>query len=308
MSGALAVPRPVGLDDLTRDRTGHVVRRTWFDRAMRWLLPLLYLVAILPILDLVYWVARGALPSLSLATLTTNPSPGVGSGGGLYAPLVGSVAILAVATGVALALGFLGGLATAEYLDERSAGIVRVTANIMAGTPSIVLGLFGYIAFVTFFGWGPSLAAAGVTLGIFMTPYIFRAADLAYSSVPSHIREAAVGAGARPIQYLLRVASPIALPQVLSGVFLAMAIGVGETAPIYLTTTAVELPPLGLFAPASALPLYIWSGFETGLVLPSAIALAYEAAFLLLVIVVGLNILVRLIAARARRRLEGLFQ
>jgi len=308
MSSALSSPSTFAFDDLTRDRSGHVRRRSWFDGAMRWLLPLLYLVAILPILDLVYWVARGAFPSLSLATLTANPTPGVGSGGGLYAPLMGSIAILALATAVALALGFLGGLTTAEYLDERSAGIVRVTANVMAGTPSIVLGLFGYIAFVTFFGWGPSLAAAGVTLGIFMTPYVFRATDLAYTSVPPHIREAAVGAGARPVQYLLRVASPIALPQVLSGVFLAMAIGVGETAPIYLTTTAVVLPPLGLLAPASALPLYIWSGFETGLVLPSAIALAYEAAFLLLVIVIGLNVLVRLVAARARRRLEGLFQ
>ncbi|HYA57379.1 MAG TPA: ABC transporter permease subunit [Thermoplasmata archaeon] len=293
------------VDDLRRDRSGHVWRRTMWDRCIGWLLPLLFLVAIIPILDLVYWVALRALPTFSVQVLTTNPS---GAGGGLYAPLVGSVVILALATGVALLFGFLGGLATAEYLSEQAAGMVRVTANVMAGTPAIVVGLFGYVAFVTYFGWNLSLAAASVTLGIFMTPYVFRATDLAYASVPSHIREAAVGSGARPLQYLLRVATPIAFPQVLSGVFLAMAIGVGETAPIYLTTTAVELPPLGLLQPASALPLYIWTGFQTGYILPSAIHLAFQAAFLLLVIVVGLNILVRLIAARSRRRLEGLFQ
>ena len=293
------------VDDLTRDRSGHVRRRTLFDRCARWLLPLLFLVAIIPIVDLVYWVAVRALPTFTLAVLTTNPS---GASGGLYAPLVGSLSILLVATLVSLLFGFLGGLATAEYLDERSASMVRITANVMAGTPAIVVGLFGYVTFVQYFGWKLSLAAAAVTLGIFMTPYVFRATDLAYASVPSHIREAAIGSGARPLQYLLRVASPIALPQVLSGIFLAMAIGVGETAPIYLTTTAVELPPVGLLQPASALPLYIWSGFQTGYILPSAIHLAFQAAFLLLVIVVGLNILVRIVAARSRRRLQGLFQ
>jgi len=293
------------IDDLRRDRSGHLRQRRIIDRFAAWLLPLLYLVAIIPILDLVYWVSRQALPTMTLATLTTNPS---GAAGGLYAPLVGSVTILLLATLVALAFGFLGGLATAEYLTEGAAGMVRVTANVMAGTPAIILGLFGFIAFVEYFGWGLSLAAASVTLGIFMTPYVFRATDIAYASIPPHIREAAVGSGARPIQYLLRVATPIALPQVLSGIFLAMAIGIGETAPIYLTTTAVELPPLGLFQPVSALPLYIWSGFQTGYILPSAIHLAFQASLLLLVIVIGLNILVRIIAARSRRRLEGLFQ
>jgi phosphate transport system permease protein len=293
------------IDDLRRDRSGHLRRRTLLDRCIGWLLPLLFLVAIVPILDLVYWIGLRALPKFSFAVLVTNPS---GASGGLYAPLMGSLIILALATLVALAFGFFGGLATAEYLDERAAGWVRVTANVMAGTPAIVIGLFGYITFVTYFGWKLSLEAAAVTLGIFMTPYVFRATDLAYASVPPHIREAALGSGARPLQYLLRVASPIAFPQVLSGVFLAMAIGVGETAPLVLTTTPVELPPLGLNQPASALPLYIWSGFQTGYILPSAIRLAFQAAFLLLIIVVGLNILVRIIAARSRKRLEGLFQ
>lgn len=294
------------VDDLRTDRTGHLRRRTVLDQCAKWLLPLLFAVAVVPILDLVYWVGRSALPGFTLATLVTNPTGQ--QGGGLFAPLVGSLAILSLATLASLAFGFFGGLATAEYLSEEAAGLVRVTANVMAGTPAIIVGFFGFLTFVIYFGWGLSWAAGSVTLGIFMTPYVFRATDLAYASIPPYIREAAVGAGARPLQYLLRVATPIALPQILSGVFLAMAIGVGETAPIYLTTTSVNLPPLGLFQPASALPLYIWSGFQTGYILPGAIRLAFQAAFLLLVIVIGLNVLVRIIAARSRRRLEGLFQ
>jgi len=307
MAGALvSAPQALApVDDLRRDRSGRLRSRTLFDRAIAWVLPLLYLVAIIPILWLVYYVSLHALPGFTVQVLTTNPS---GATGGLYAPLVGSLAILSLATLVSLLFGFLGGLTTAEYLSERGAGLIRITANVMAGTPAIVVGLFGYIAFVQYFGWGFSLEAASVTLGVFMSPYVFRATDLAYASVPPHIREAALGSGARPLQYLLRVATPIAFPQILSGIFLAMAIGVGETAPLVMTTHLVNLPPLGLNQPASALPLYIWSGFQTGYILPSAIRLAFQAAFLLLAIVVGLNILVRIIAARARRRLEGLFQ
>jgi phosphate transport system permease protein len=295
--------RTVLTDDLRYDRTGHAARRTAFDKVVGWLLPLLFLVAILPILDLVYWISRRAVPYMSVQTLTTNPN---GNGGGLYAPLVGSLEILALATLVAILFGFFGGLATAEFLPERASGLVRISANVMVGTPAIIVGLFGYFVFVTYFGWGFSLAAAGLTLGIFMTPYVFRATDIAYASVPPHIREAALGSGAGRMQYLLRVGTPIAFPQVLTGVFLGMAIGIGETAPLVLTTVASELPATGLLTPSNALPFYIWSGYTS--IFPGEIQRCFEAAFLLLVIVIGLNILVRVIAARYRRRLEGLFQ
>lgn len=291
------------IDDLRADRSGGVWARTNFDRVVGWLLPFLFLVAILPIVDLVLWLGGNALPHLTWTVLSTNPS---GNAGGLYAPLIGSVYILLLATSVALLFGFFGGLATAEYLPERSAEIIRVSANVMVGTPAIIVGLFGYVTFVLYFGWGLSLIAGSVTLGIFMTPYIFRATDLAYTSVPPHIREAAFGSGASSTQYLGRVATPIAFPQVLTGVFLAMAIGVGETAPLVMTTLQTELPPTGLFAPAGSLPFYIWSGYSS--IFPSQIHLAFEAAFLLLAIVIALNVVVRFIAARARRRLEGLFQ
>ncbi len=290
-------------DDIRFDRVGHARRRLALDRVASWLLPLLFLVAIFPILDLVYWVSEHAVPGFTWQVIVTNPS---GNAGGLYAPLMGSLSILGLATGFAIAFGFFGGLATAEFLGPRSAEMVRITANVMVGTPAIIVGLFGYFAFVIYFGWHLTLAAASLTLGIFMTPYVFRSTDLAYATVPSHIREAAYGSGAGAGQYLIRVATPIAFPQVLTGVFLAMAIGVGETAPLVLTTLQSNLPPTGLFSPSNALPFYIWSGYTS--IFPTEIRLAFQAAFLLLIIVVGLNILVRVIAARARKRLEGLFQ
>jgi phosphate transport system permease protein len=290
--------------DLLYDRTALTRFRLGLDRALGWLLPLLFLVAILPILDLVYYVSAHALPTLSWEILTTaNPY----QTDALRVPILSTLYFMGLATSFALLLGLFGGVATAELLSERAAGYVRTTANLLAGTPSVAVGYFGYFTFVLFFGWGLSFIAGVLTLAFFMTPYIFRTADLAFTSVPRHIREAALGAGAAPSQYILRVGTPIAFPQILTGVFLALAIGVGETAPIWLTTTPGLLVPQTWTAPVTVLTELIWENFAAP---PGsgAQALAWQVAFLLLVIVVALNIVVRLFAHRYQRRLEQLYQ
>jgi phosphate transport system permease protein len=182
-----------------------------------------------------------------------------------------------------------------------------MSANLLAGMPSVIVGYFGYFAFVLYFGWGLNFIAGVFTLAFFMTPYIFRTADLAFSSIPRPIREAAYGSGAKPIQYILRIGTPIAFPQILTGVFLAMAIGVGETAPIILTVQPGLLVPSSLFQPAVYMTYLIWTGFNQ----PAnsvALTLAFQAAFLIIVTVLALNIVVRFVASRYRKRLEGLYQ
>jgi phosphate transport system permease protein len=278
--------------------------RLGFDRVIGWLLPLLFIVAIFPILDLVYFIATRALPTLTWSVLTsTNPY----NTDSLGVPIESTAEVMLLATGIAILLGLFGGIATAEFLSEQAAGYVRMTANMLVGTPSVILGYFGYFLFVLHFGWGLSFLAGSVTLAFFMTPYIFRTADLAFSSVPRHIREAAMGSGAQPHQYILRVGAPIAFPQVMNGIFLALAIGVGETAPIVLTTTASVIAPTSLYSPVSFLTATIWANFSEP---PgtSGLALAFQAALVLLAVVVGLNIVVRLISARYQKRLEGLYQ
>jgi phosphate transport system permease protein len=302
MAAATAVVR--GSEELLYDHSALTRFRLGLDRALGWLLPLLFLVAILPILDLVYFVALRGLPSLTWQVLTTtNPY----TTDALRVPILSTLYLMGLATSFAVLLGLFGGVATAELLSDRAAGFVRTTANLLAGTPSVAVGYFGYFAFVLAFGWGLSFIAGVLTLSFFMTPYIFRAADLAFTSVPRHIREAALGSGAGPSQYILRVATPIAFPQILTGVFLAMAIGVGETAPLWLTTTPGLLVPSTLTAPVTVLTELIWENFSappnSGLQ-----TLAWQAAFLLLVVVVALNIVVRLFARHYQKRLEGLYQ
>ncbi len=279
-------------------------RRRRLDRWIGRLVPIVFLVAIVPILDLIYWISQRALPTLTWTTLTTNPT---GNAGGLYGPIVGTVDLLLFGLAIAVPLGIVSGLASAVFLPFRWGEVVRGAGDLLVGLPSVILGYFGYFALVIYFGWGASLLAGGVTLGFFMFPYIARASDQAFSSVPSDLKDAALGAGARLRQYARRVAFPIALPQILSGIFLAAAIGIGETAPLLWTALFSSYPPTNLSEPTGYLTGLIWNYYDEPLTFGTEVTLAFQAAFLLIAIVVAMNVIVRIYAERSRKKLEGLY-
>jgi phosphate transport system permease protein len=291
-------------EDTLFDRSIRTRWRIGFDRVIGWVLPLLFLVALLPILDIVYYISANALPTFSWNVLTSTSLTQTDV---LAVPIISTFELLGLATALAVGFGLIGGIATSEFLSDRTAGWIRMTANMLAGTPSIVVGYVGYFLFVIYFGWGAVMAAGSLTLAFFMTPYIFRTADLAFSSIPRPIREAAYGAGAGPLQYVARVGAPIAFPQILTGIFLAMAIGVGETAPIFLTTATSNILPPSVFSGATYLTVLIWENFTQGPGSP-LYKIAFQSAFILIVIVLGLNVIVRIISARYQKRLQGLYQ
>jgi phosphate transport system permease protein len=278
-------------------------RRLVLDRALRWVFPLALLVVLLPLFDMIYWISIRALPTFTWATLTTDQ---VGLGGGLYAMILGSFTLLGLATGIAALVGISAGMFTAEYAPPSIQRPARLAGNLLAGVPAIVVGYFGYYALVLYTHWGYTSLAGGITLGVFMVPYIYRTADLAFANVPSQQREAALAIGARRSQYLLRVALPIALPAILSGVFLSMAIGLGETAPLLYTAGWSSTPVVGLFQPTSFLTGAIWNFYDFPSTEGSFQTLAFQAAWLLLLMVIGLNILVQIVAERYRRRTRGM--
>jgi phosphate transport system permease protein len=307
MAGAVVTGPKAASDNLFYDHSARTRFRVGFDRWIGRVLPLLFIVALFPIIDLVYFVTVRALPTLSFGNLTNTQPYANLNGDAVGIAVVGTIYVMTIATSLAVVMGLFGGIATAEFLGERAAGWVRMSANMLAGTPSVVVGYFGYFAFVVYFGWGYSLIAGALTLAFFMVPYTFRTADLAFSSIPRSIREAALGSGARIHQYILKVATPIAFPQILTGIFLAMAIGVGETAPIVLTTHTSLLVPTSLTSGVWFLTVTIYNGYSEP---PgnNGLAQAFQAAFLIMVVVIALNIVVRVVAARYQKRLEGLYQ
>jgi phosphate transport system permease protein len=297
---------PDPADDLRRGDTLALRWRTGFDKSMGYLLPLLFLVALIPIIDLVWYISSQAIPTLSWQVLTSYGN--YQSQDALGVPIVTTFLFVTLATTIAVCIGLFGGIATAEFLSDQTAAWVRTSANLLAGMPSVIVGYFGYFLFCLYFGWGLSFVAGVFTLSFFMCPYVFRTADLAFTSVPRHIREAAYGSGTKPVQYILKVGTPIAFPQILTGVFLAMAIGVGETAPIILTVSPSVLVPTGLLSPATYLTYLIYTGWENAATSHLALVIAYQAAFIIIVTVLALNVVVRVVAAWYRKRLAGLYQ
>lgn len=292
-----------GDPDNLRGRGGRVGVRIAVDRVMPWVLLGAFVVILFPLGDMIYWIAQQALPTLTWATVT---EPQVGLGGGLSQMISGTLVILGLSTVVAASIGVPAGMYTAEYASPRIAELGRLAGYLLSGVPAVVLGFFGLLLLCSYAGWGYSLGAGALTLAIFMVPFIYRASDQAFSAVPREHREGALAMGATRGQYLRRVALPFALPTMLTGIFLAMAIGMGETAPLLFTMGEVNSAPSSLFQPSAFLTGAIWQFYDAPIGEGTLHTLAFQAALLLLVMVISLNVVIQVIAERYRRRLQGL--
>lgn len=284
--------------------SGRLRRRLLFDRAIGWALLASFVVVLFPLFDMLYWITVQALPTLTWGTLTENQ---VGTGGGLYPMIQGTFVVIGIATGIASAFGILAGFYTSEYAPPAVARVARIAGNLLAGVPAIVVGYFGYFLLVIYTGWGFTATAAGITLGIFMTPYIYRTTDIALTAVPRSQREAALAMGCKRLQYLYRIAFRIALPTILTGIFFAVSLGIGDAAPVIYTAGFASTPVTTLSQPTGTLAVAVWQFYDFPSTFGHFLALAFQAAFLLIVIVLGLNITVQLLSDRYRRRLRGLY-
>ena len=168
-----------------------------------------------------------------LSTIFAEPTQG--NGGGLLNAIEGT-AVLAVGTLIlAVPLGVAAGIYVAEFPSRPLGEGDPVLLDTLVGVPSIVLGYAGYVILVQALGWQFSAAAACVTLAIICLPYICRSSELAFAAISMDLREAAYALGAGDRQVILLVFLRVAMPGVLTGILLALAISVGETAPLIYT-------------------------------------------------------------------------
>jgi len=253
-------------------------------------------LAIIPLVAvIVYTFAKGIVAwNATFFTQVTKPE-GIPDGGVANA-LVGTVIIGAVATAVTIPLGLLGGLFLAES-DGRVASGIRFTADLMTGVPSILMGIFGYIALVKAFGYSGLIGAFAI--GMIMLPIIMRACETAIRGVPGHLNEAGLALGARRFMIARRVILPAALPGIITGVLLAIARGVGETAPLLFTIFGNQYMQWNPTKPMDALPLVIYNNSSQPY--PDLLQIAWGAALLLMAMVLVLSIGSRIVAARLQR-------
>jgi phosphate transport system permease protein len=253
-------------------------------------------IAIVPLVAVVAYVVAKGLPAWNADFFTHVTVPEGIPGGGVWNAIVGTVEIGLIATAVTVPLGLLCGLLLAES-EGRMAGGVRFIADVMTGVPSITVGIFAYIAIVKRFGY--SGLAGAFAIGIIMLPIIIRAGETAFRGVPPVLGEAALALGARRSVVARKVVVPTALPGVITGVLLAVARGLGETAPVLLTIFGNEYMQWNPTKPMNSLPLVIFNNSTQ----PYAdlVQIAWGAALLLMVIVLVLSIGSRVCAAMMRR-------
>ena len=239
-------------------------------------------------------VVRG-LGALRLSTFTEITS---GSGGGLLNAIEGTF-VLAVGTLLlTVPFGVAAGLYAAEFAHTRWAAIIRFLSDVLAGVPSIVLGYFGYITMVEGLGWHFSTAAASITLAIICLPYVARTTELSLNQVPQSLREAGYAMGAGPGTVTSRICLRLAMPGVLTGILLALAISVGETAPLLYTAGWSNYTWDGKLtqSPIGYLTYAIWAFINEPF--EAAHALAYSAALFVTTFVLLISVTSRLILMR----------
>ncbi len=209
--------------------------------------------------------------------------------------LVGSAMLVGLATLFAVPLGLLAAIYLAEYQNDRLARSVRFVGELLAGVPSIVIGIFAYNLLVKpmghFSGWAGAFA-----LGVMMIPIVLRASEESLKLVPQSIRNASYALGATQWQTVGRVIVPAALPAILTGVFLAIARISGETAPLLLTASSNRFFPTSPNDFTPSIPVFIFTYAVSPF--PDWHRQAWAAALVLLVVIMLLNFGIRFLTGK----------
>jgi len=253
--------------------------------------------ALIPLCFILYYVVSKGVGVIDAGFLTGElPSQVRKATGGIGPAIAGTLVITGFATLFAVPLGILAAIYLHEYGGSNPvASIVRFLANVMAGVPSIVMGLFIFTIFVLPRG-GASGLAGSLALACLMLPIVIRATEGMLRLVPNELREAAYALGTSKSRTILTVILPAALPGITSGALLAVARAAGETAPLLFTIGASRQYNWSVSGPSTALSAQIFSNAQTGF--PAAVDRAWGAALTLIVLVLVLSTVARIVAAR----------
>ncbi|MBN2206619.1 MAG: phosphate ABC transporter permease PstA [Candidatus Aminicenantes bacterium] len=241
---------------------------------------------ILVLVFIVVFILRRGLPEVSWGFLTRHPEA-MGVAGGIFPTIVGTLALTLMAILIATPLG----VGTAIYLTEytwegRLTRVIRFGAECLAGIPSILFGLFGFILFVTKLKLGWSILSGGLTLSFMILPTIIRTSEEAIRSVPAAYREVSASLGCTKWQAVTRVVLPSALPGITTGVILSVGRSIGETAAVIFTAGSALHLPTSVFSSSRTMAVHFYILAREGI----SMRMAYGTAAVLVVTILFINI------------------
>lgn len=246
------------------------------------------------VLFLIGYILWHGVPNLSL--------PGIfaweynGENQSMTPAIINTLIMTALTLLLAVPIGVFAAIYLVEYAKKGSklVKLIRVTAETLAGIPSIVYGLFGYIVFVITLGWSYTLIAGVITLAIMILPLIIRTTEEALMAVPDSFREGSFGLGAGKLRTVFHIVLPSAVPGIAAGIILAIGRIAGESAALIFTSGTNPVVAKGLFTSASTLSVHLYALLTEGLYTEQA----YAVAAVLLFLVIGINALSSVVAKK----------
>ncbi len=252
------------------------------------------------------FIAVKGIKVLDFDFITTPPEDGM-KGGGIWPAIVGTFYLMIGSAVFAFPLGIMSGIYMHEYARSgRLVKFIRMMTNNLAGIPSIVFGLFGMSLFVNFFGFGDSILAGSLTLGLLALPLVIRTTEEALKAIPDSFREGSLALGASKLLTIHRVILPMAMPNVITGLILALGRVSGETAPILFTCAAYFLPqlPSSVFDQCMALPYHHYVLATSGTGMEKQIPIAYGTALVLVIIILVVNLIANALRSYFQNKLK----
>jgi phosphate transport system permease protein len=263
-------------------------------------------LVVLFVLIILSYIIYNGYSVISIEFLTSMPANRM-TAGGIYPAIVGTIYLIIGSMAVALPLGILAAIYLNEYAKPgKITWTIEMAISNLAGTPSVVFGLFGLAMFVKYMGFGASVLAASLTLALLILPVIIRASQEALITVPKEYREASLALGGTKWQTIRKVVLPPAIPGMVTGAILSVGRVAGETAPILLTGAAYFLPrlPDSVFSQFMALPYHLFVLATAGTNIAQTRPIQYGTALVLLIIVLGVNVFAIAIRNHYRKKMR----
>jgi phosphate transport system permease protein len=274
-------------------------RRKATDRLVTVIVSSAFGLAVIPLVSVIYTVLSYGFARLDAEFFSSSMRGVVGEGGGAYHAIMGTLIITGLAALMSIPVGLLTAIYLVEYGKGRLARAITFFVDVMTGIPSIVAGLFAVALFTYLVGPGARLGFAGaVALSVLMIPVVVRATEEMLKIVPNELREAAFALGVPKWRTILKVVIPTSIAGIASGITLAIARVIGETAPLLVAvglTTALNFNPFD--GRMATLPVFAYLSYATpGVPREPYLERAWTAALVLIIIVMLLNLLARIIA------------